>query len=384
MKKQTAATSVMSLSFLLMTINTFSLKAMLLAYLLAFGVIFLNIRKILRARLSIELAALTFLMLVALSTGVWGGFYLNNFVKLLGLILYAAAIICCFRVGIIRSESIVSSCNFIICAHSLIFSVQLVYWFLTGEYLNITNYVRDTEADALYLSNALENTLFGMRGTGVYTEPSFYAMTVLSAAACVFSIKRKLTLYVGLAMITACMSFSVAGIVITGLLLILVLYSSNETKKTKLAVVLVAVSIAPLFYAFFQEKIVRAADYDAIASRLVVINEIAGRNTVYNLFGSGMLWDDRELVGKNLLTGYHIRDSSFYVYLLFTGGVFSVFALFLYMLYMHRRDPLVFYVLAALLLFKFHVLNGVFWLAMVFLYLSSLRYQQGSQEKIQV
>ena len=344
---------------------------MLAAFILMLLPLSKNIKKILRAGLVKELLAISFAVLGLASTGIWGYFYVNNLIKLIGLAIYALAIIACFKIQLISSYTIVTACRIIITIHSFLFIVQLVYYIATKQYLDITNIVRDSEADALYLTNALEGSWHGIRATGVFTEPSFYAMTVLSASACIMAITRKLTPAVVVAIVTACISLSVAAMIISALLVTLLIFKSKETKLTRSLLLATAVSVAPAFYAFYDAKVSHSADYDAIASRLVVVDEIINRDFVQNLFGTGVLWDDRKPIGKSLLTGYHIRDSSFYVYLLYTAGIAGL-AMYLFCLSRICKGNIYFALaISCLMLFKFHILHGVFWLVLVFAYISS-------------
>lgn len=364
------------ISTLLITINTFSTKSTLLASILMLIIILKNIKAIVKSKTIKELYIITGIVLAAASTGIWGNLYTNNLIKLSGLAIYSFAIIVSYRASIINSNSIVTACNAIVIVHSALFCIQLAYFFATGHYLDITNFIRDTEADTLHLTNAF--AYGGIRATGAYTEPSFYAMTVLSAAACIMAFRKKITPTVIIAIITSCLSLSIAGIIISTLLLCIATLKTKGSSLAKLLLVAIALSTAPIFYSFYDERIVQAADYDAIASRLVVINEIQNRDAIENIFGAGILWDDRKPIGKSYLTGYHIRDSSFYIYILYTAGLAGllIYLLFLYKTY--KKDLFCSLLLCVTMLFKLHILHGVFWLVVVFIYISTYAHNKYS------
>ncbi|MDC6134474.1 hypothetical protein PPH41_43570, partial [Burkholderia gladioli] len=137
--------------------------------------------------------------------------------------------------------------------------------------------------------------------------------------------------------------------------------------RTRLAVLAVALACVPWLYSVYDQRVNQSVDYDSVGSRTLVLTELTERDAVANVFGGGLFWDERNNVGKTHLRGYQVRDSSFYIYLVFASGVLGCVVFFGTLLALFRRKGRRKYLLYLLpiLLFKYHVLYGMLWLTIL-------------------
>ena len=349
------------------------MAATAIAYSLLLLIIMINPQVIARPRIKKETTTLIAINIFVLLGAAWQDFYANNLIKLLGLQIYSLLVIACFKSDLIKQGAISFAARAVILTHSFIFILQLSYFLLSGEYLDINSIIRDSEAISLYESKALEGLLIPIRATGIYTEPSFYAMSVLTAATVLVLQEKRISTVVLLAVATSLLSFSVAAILVSSILFVVFLFYVTGQKLIKIGALLVALTITPYLYNYFDVRINESADYDAVGSRTLIFKEIQDRPDIQNIFGHGILWDDRYPVGKYSLSGANIRDSSFYVYALYSVGLLGGLLFLAAILTAFKGSAFSLTCIFVMLLFKFHILQGSFWMLMTFIYLSTPR-----------
>ena len=120
-------------------------------------------------------------------------------------------------------------------------------------------------------------------------------------------------------------------------------------------------------YTVYDRRVNQSEDYNAVASRTLVFNEWAVRDSVSGMFGNGLFWDERNNVGKTHLRGYEVRDSSFYIYMIFSAGAVGATVFFgsLFALFKGRGRRRYLLYLLPILLFKYHFLHGMLWLTLL-------------------
>nr|PMI53766.1 hypothetical protein BCU42_20235 [Vibrio splendidus] len=247
------------------------------------------------------------------------------------------------------------------------FVLQVSYYVVFDDYLNLSDFVRFDEADTLHMSKALENMSLGVRFTGFFTEPSFYSMLVLPISFLILKIspKSKVAFF---GIFTSLLSLSVASIIIA-------IFSVLFLNIRKVSFIKLTWSIAFLLfilvfsYDFIIERVVYSSDYDAISSRSYIFYEIMKRGLYEQVLGYGIFFDSSKTHGYYMLEGYHIRDSSFYVYVLYTVGLMGMFFFITSLLYLIKVDWL--FVLP-FFLFKYHVLSSVFYIVIFVFFLCKL------------
>ena len=257
--------------------------------------------------------------------------------------------------------------------------VQLAVFQALGHLLDFDSYIREGDSQVLAFSRALDDSFIHIRATGLFSEPSFYAMNVLPVSMLNVVLLKRLNLFSAIGIATSLLCLSVASIVILILLFpVILLVTTGLWKKVTIVLILLiaGILISPHIISFIEQRLGAEADYDAIASRMIVFNEFRLRGLYYNLLGNGFLWDERVRLGVTKMVGANVRDSGFYVYTLYTSGVLGLSLLLLLMWCTLKKNLLLLYCIACILLFKLHVMTGTFWLLLTFLYLV---YQEGTK-----
>lgn len=357
---------LIAIALSLLTISTFNIKASLVSFACSIIALAINIRKASSINLPAFFIPLIILNLYFYTNILFNDFYENNIIK---FILYeiqfiSAAFI--IQANIIKQEQIIKIVKICLLIHVSLFYFQLINYYLTNNFIDINNLIREDNAVSWYESDALiQQKLLSIRATGAYSEPSFYAMVVATLISYLLFTQKKYSPLIWVSIISSYLSLSVAAIIINSLIITTTFLTLKNQTKTKLALLSIAlISLGPI-YSYYNLKINLASDYDAIQSRNYIVQEIKQNKIIENAFGLGIFWDDREPIGTYSLSGANIRDSSFYLYSIFTTGFIGllIFILFLVLLTHKKIIPLI-YVLI-LLLFKFHYLNGMFWLLLL-------------------
>lgn len=369
MRRASVPTLLFAASACFFSLNAFSVRATFAAYTL------LALLALLRAptlfarqqRLPAIAAYWTLCVSIAFIVSAFGDFYANFFVKFVLIETYVALAFWMFASGVLSMRSLERTCETLIYVHAAFFVAQLGCYLAFGHFIDFDSYIRESDSEALYATKALSDSLISIRALGLYSEPSFYAMTVVPAGTVLLLAKRRMTAATIVAFATALLSFSIAAILICALLGGVHFLAGRTSMRIKLVIAAVALAIAPAMYGVYDKRVNQSADYDAVGSRTLVLRELSERDALADVFGNGLFWDERNNVGKTHLRGYQVRDSSFYVYLLFATGIAGVAAFFgtLFMLFGKRgRRRLLLYLLP-LLLFKFHALYGMLWLTLL-------------------
>lgn len=313
----------------------------------------------------------------------FGDFYPNYFIKFIFIQTYVALIFWMFRSQTLSLAALTRACETLIYVHAAFFLFQLAVYLLTGHFIDFDSYIREASSEALYESKALSDSLIPIRAVGLFSEPSFYAMTVVPAGVVLLLAKRRVTFATCLAFFTALLSFSIAAILVCAILCIVHVFFGRVSVRLKMATIIVAVLCASPLYTVYDRRINQSEDYDAVASRTRVFNELAVRDPVSGMFGNGLFWDERNNVGTTHLRGYEVRDSSFYVYMIFSAGVVGATAFFVALFAMFRgrgRRQYLLYLLP-LLLFKYHFLHGMLWLTLLLFLILSREVPMGRSPK---
>jgi hypothetical protein len=369
MRRGNFSTFMFSVSILFFSLNAFSVRATFVSYLslsvlfiVRAPTMFLSQRYMLRACVYWVL-----MVSVSFALSAFDDFYMNYFVKFILIQTYVSLIFWMFMSGVLSMRSMERACQTLILVHAFFFISQLSYYLLTGTFVDFDRYVRESSSDALYATKALSDSLISIRALGLFSEPSFYAMTVLPAGVVLLLLKRRFTKFTALAFLTSLLSFSVAAIIVCTIILAIHFFYGRSGMRFKMAVLAAAILCTPPLYSVYDQRVNNSVDYDAVASRTQVFNELAERDITDQIFGNGLFWDERNNVGKTHMRGYEVRDSSFYVYLIFsTGAVGCILfwtTLLVFFREQHKRRYL--YYMLPLLLFKFYVLYGMLWITLV-------------------
>ncbi|WP_186037246.1 hypothetical protein [Burkholderia gladioli] len=363
------STLLFSASVVFFSLNAFSVRATFAAYFLLCTLAFLRAPTLMNHQRHLFPACAYWLASTSLAfiLSAFGDFYVNFFIKFVLIQAYIALSYWMFAAGALTRSSLDTACRALIYIHAAFFTFQLVYYLATGSFIDFDSYVREADSEALYATKALSDSLISIRALGLYSEPSFYAMTVVPGAVLLLLSQRRITLAPIVGFATALLSFSVASMAVCAALCGLHMLAGRGRLRTRLAVLAVALACVPWLYSVYDQRVNQSVDYDSVGSRTLVLTELTERDAIANVFGGGLFWDERNNVGKTHLRGYQVRDSSFYIYLVFASGVLGCVVFFGTLLALFRRKGRRKYLLYLLpiLLFKYHVLYGMLWLTIL-------------------
>ncbi len=369
MVKSSLCTFFLAISLFCFSFSTFSIKGGLVAYIALFLAILFSPKSLFQLRISSRLLAfcLLFQGYVCITTMLGDRVFLLYFIKFQLLFVYVFLVLNCFVSGFYTLERLEKVVKWFIGMHGGSFMVQFVVYMLTGKYIDFNNFVREEYANTAYMSRDIIDLIVPIRCTGFFSEPSFYAMTVLPP--CAFLVYRGYlkSWAVWLGMITTVLSLSVAAFAILvtwfGFLFITTKGSGFQKVLVFGFLALVIVSVG----SFSMKRAFDSADYDALGARLRVINEVQERDWVKNLFGNGYFVDEHKGNGVTGISAAGIRDSGLFLGILYSGGIAGIILFFLVLFRIFQSLWLVCGI-SILLLFKFSILSSGFWVfAIVYL-----------------
>ncbi|MEY8213292.1 MAG: hypothetical protein RPR97_02285, partial [Colwellia sp.] len=310
---------LVSASLFLFTFSFFNVKVLSLACVALLGGYLLSYRRHggVPFDKASSLIALSFFSIVFLFS-IFNEFYFNYFLKVTALTVMMI-LMSSYYLKLCNRYDFLNSLKLVVALHSGFFLIQFIVYMTTGYFIPFDSYIRDY-SDVLHLSRALDGLAITIRGTGLFSEPSFYSMSILPFALAIMVIEKRIGLYALLGLGTALLSLSIASIIIVTLSLLIYSVFIGLSKFEKSVAIAAVILSSPFLYTVYDLRINQAIDYDAVSSRELIFDEIAIRGWNEALFGWGFLWDGLYPQGHLLLNGAHVRDSSFYMYLVFCSG----------------------------------------------------------------
>ncbi|HEY0334205.1 MAG TPA: hypothetical protein VGC74_10905 [Stenotrophomonas sp.] len=360
MKKEQRNAALLALSFVAFSLSTFSYRAAAASYVLLFAYLFIAgilARPTFTARFILSFVAVNLLVILI---SVRHNVHPPYVIKYAGLSMFFWALLA-YRKSIVQA-GFLRACHYYVYFHAFFFLAQLIWFMATGKFIDFNNYIREEYANTIYSSRSLEGLFIPIRATGLFSEPSIYSMTVFPVALLVTLWEKRISALTILGALTSFLALSIAGMAITLAGAGLFVLSTRGRRMLKVAMVAAIIVLLPLGGAIYQRRVVDAVDYDAIGSRMLVIDHLQKQSYPDALFGNGLLWDENKPIGRSGLWGRNVRDSSFYVYVYFTlgalGGVLVLGAL----AWVLRRSPYLLAALAISFFYKYGVLVGSLWL----------------------
>ena len=367
---------LLSISLTAFLLSTFSYRAAFISFLIVFFIYAISIfnvnSKVALNKKATILAVIVLVLTILLSLSQQ--IYILYYIKMAAMIFYVV-LLCS-----LLTSKVITKCDLLFCFKCVVwinascFLLQFSVHEIFGYFIDFNNFIREEKANTIYTSRSLETFILGIRATGLYSEPSFYAMSIFPVSILTAVYDKRFNKTLIIAFFTCLLSLSIAAIVIV-LLSSLVFYKELKNNKYVLAIVFISLLVSiPLLYDFVISRLYVNADYDAIGSRMLVFTEFLQRPLFNDIFGSGFFWDANKPIGVTELSGAKIRDSSFYVYTYFTGGVIGLIMLTcLIFLYLPQGWKIK-YVFTCSLLFKFGILTAAFWFLIAFIVV--LSYQE--------
>ena len=356
---------IASLSAFFFTLSSFSYRAALVSFILLFLLLF----KIKLREVRVKISSFIFVILGLFSVFISFPFYnptMLYIVKFLAMLFYSFVFYFYLK-SVDRAKGdglfVAKSLIFI---HFSFFILQLTYYLLFNDYLDLNNMIREDEAQGIYMAKALEDSYISIRCTGLYSEPSFYCMLAVPLSVLIYLKEKKISLPVLLGIFSSILSFSVAALVVIAMISVVILFFTRGAYYLKISIVIVSILLVPFFYDYAEKRLYSNADYDAVGSRLVILNEFSQRESFKDIIGSGYFWNEGAPIGVTGVKGYHIRDSSFYSYLYFSGGFISLIIFFAWTYVFMRNKAQLALIFLITLLFKFHLLSALFFTYVLF------------------
>ncbi len=347
------------------SLSTFSYRAAALGYFF----LFLSIAPFWKKTLVVKRRDIFYFLLINISViacSLLQNIYWIYYVKFLGMMFFASTLYVMYTSNIIKISDIEFYCKALIIVNLTFFLIQLIAYQAFGHFIDFNNMVREQESTTLYASRALNGFILSIRATGLYSEPSFYSMSVFCPTMILMLLNKKINKYVLLGLFSCALSLSIASLAIVALAMIILFFRLKKNYLLKGAVIAVIVLSAPYLGDFYTKRITDDSDYDAISSRLLILKEFEARDFINDIVGSGFFWAEDEPIGKIGLKGYHTRDSSFYPYIYFSGGIFGLLLLFFFLSRLGLKNLDILYGVIITLLFKFNILSSFFWIFIVF------------------
>lgn len=362
------------------SLNFFSVRATAISYLLLALVVLVARRKLIAANYKREGLLFLFLInLLAIGVSLPNEIYVNYLVKFVMMSVYVFCLAMLLKAGVVDKKKFLKIALNVALLHCAFFWLQLGVYLLTGNFIDFDSYIRESASEVLFETRALEGMLINIRGTGLFSEPSFLAMAILPAALANMLYDRKITLAVIFVYITAFATLSVAAILVVSLCVLLGLFFSQRVWLWRIVFSLAVILIAPFLFSYYQERVVYSSDYDVIGSRTLIFQELSDRPVSKDVFGNGFFWDESNLRSINGLSGANIRDSSFYVYFYYAAGIMLSIGFLGFLVYYFRRNPRYMLGILVLLLFKFHVMTGMLWMTFLLFYIA-VNYESQEQK----
>ncbi|MEY0429510.1 hypothetical protein AB7V88_06865 [Providencia rettgeri] len=356
---------ILSLSLFFFSFANFSIKASIISYLLL--ILFHFKYPFKENKIATTLLLTSLLLLAYLTIGLITSekIQLIYFLKFLLLFPYFFIFSNYVMIGRITLSYLDSIVKIYILLHATIFSVQLILYLVFGYYLDLNDLIREKDSNTAYLSKDMADMLIPIRATGMYSEPSFYAMAIFPALVYLYNRNIYLKYFLfGLA--TYLLSFSAAAFVVLFLWLTVQLFFQKGYLKSKITISVLLISAILVMGQFFITRAFESSDYDSVNSRMRIVNELNERSNLRNIFGSGYFLNELEGNGKTNITAAGIRDSGMHLSIFYSGGLIGFF-LFLSLLLIFTKNIKITILILISLLFKYGILLTSFWILLILL-----------------
>ena len=249
------------LSIFLFTLNLFSLRATAASYILFFFLVLQNRTALTNLTIRTKHAYAFFLVnAFVLLISVRHDIYLNFYIKFVLMAFYIWGLLILWNAKLLRIETIIDGIKVSVVLHASFFIFQLIYFQISGVFIDFNNYVREVSAESLYMTRALSDSGISIRATGLYSEPSFYGMAVLPPVFVLMLYEKRLSLPAVLGFGTAIASLSIASIGVALLGLVIYLFKVKGQYGRKVVLFLVLAFYLPSLYIVYDKRVVESID----------------------------------------------------------------------------------------------------------------------------
>lgn len=244
-------------------------------------------------------------------------------------------------------------------------TTQLFSYLLFGHYIKFNEAIRDSAAHSAYSSKELVGFFMPIRVTGFFSEPSFYAMSVLPGILylALRNKTRSITFYS--ASTTVYLSLSVAAFIVMTLFLLTTLLASGGSKTRKIGTIIFVSVFTIAASGFIYERTFNSTTYNPIEYRMSILDEFKNRDGLYNIIGAGYFLDESGSTnGVTGLSAAGVRDSGVYASTLYSGGVIGLMLLMAWIMLLSETKKQ-FVLIAVVMLMKYSILSSAFWMIVI-------------------
>lgn len=353
---------ILSVSLVLYSVASFSIRASAVSYILLFAFI-LSSYKVNRKIFEVNRKLLIFSLLLAsyflcslfLSDSIRFVYYIK-FLLLYPYFFIFSNLILLRKVKFYDLDTVV---KYYVLIHSSIFLSQLVAYYAFGHYIDFNNMIREKFANTAYMSRDMNDMFISIRATGLFSEPSFYAMTIFPGLVYIFNRKVfKLSLLVGIA--TVILSFSAAAFIVLIMWMSVQMLFERGFKFRKFMMLFMIGIVVISMGTFFVKRTTDSNDYDALGARLRIVHELQQRHDINNLIGAGFFLEEFEGNGVTGITSAGIRDSGMLLSTLYSAGIIGLFVI-LATLALYLNNIKFFVIFMVLISFKYNIILSSFW-----------------------
>lgn len=264
-------------------------------------------------------------------------------------------------------DKIYKSILFVVLFHTLVYTFQALYWFVTKDYIDLLFPI--TGEHQRYVSEKAMN--FGgiviPRFTGLFNEPGTYSTVMMVLISCLFVIEKKINTIILFSLITIMLSMSLYGFVfVLGLVLFYIVSSFNLK-----SMVILSLIFSPLIfyiYPFIEQRLTSSNSgfEDRTSSIQNILSDYYGSSNGL-IFGG---FYNNSLASKDSII---LNDLSLFVWLIYGFGVFGLIFIFIYfvipIIFSRKIDLLILVILVLLSKLKFTY--PLIWVFLSLIYIKS-------------
>lgn len=265
-----------------------------------------------------------------------------------------------------RIELLKRSIDYVLIIILTIWVIQLVGYYVTGEYLDILKAVpgslHEQRYEAYFISAILPIDF--IRPTSIYVEPGTYAVNTFPLLVLSYINHKKLTLLHKIILFSYFISLSFFAIIIATLFLLTLYISEFEFRLSKKNIVFVFIFMIVTFSViqYINLRFFESGGTEQLGYREIVLNYWFSLSSQDLLVGLG--------AGQTAFDNYSdpilLEDATFLVKLLFEYGIFAI-PYFVLMMYISKGKTIFFFFI--ILLTKLHYQIYILWFYPAALYL---------------
>lgn len=381
---------ILALSLFCISISNINKIFGVISLILLFLNIALTLHKVKEPRFKLKsFVTFCFVYIYIYIVTIFSGNLNNHFLFMHFYIFYSIFFIIYAKITLLSNDYIYDSVKYYSIVHSVFAITQLISYGFLDYYPDFFSILTSGAGQSAYSVRQLDSAFLPIRITGVFSEPSFFAMAIIPSIA-YFALTentKKPIYYFTVAM--ACLSLSTAALVaVTLLVLNAALFKKEKVKILPIFTIIIIVALCS-WYAI--DRLTDKSEYRPLEYRLQILQEFKERTPSSNIFGDGFFLDEHNSTnGVTNLSAAGVRDSGFFAYVFFAGGLIGSTLLITIICFLAGTFRK-FLIISSALLMKFSILSPLFWIMVVFVIMTRntnssafLKAASGKPSKIQL